>query len=69
MWAKFRKMQVSDRVMRVLSLLDRRALMCIDYGLENVAAMIERSGGVRSIEYRDKDKRFSFSASLPMKTE
>ena len=64
MWAKFRKMQVLVREMRVRSRLDRRALMCIDYGLENVAAMIERSGGVWSIEYRDEDKRFSFSASL-----
>ena len=64
MWAKFRKMQVSVREMRVQSCLDRRALMCIDYRLENVVAIIERSGGVWSIEYRDEDKRFSFSASL-----
>ena len=62
-------MQVSDRVMRVLSLLDRRALMCIDYGLENVAAMIERSGGMYFIEYDAADKKFRFTASLPMKTE
>lgn len=39
--------------------------MAHGYGLKNVAAMIERSGGMWFIEYRDADKRFSFSASLP----
>ena len=35
------------------------------WGLKNAAAMIERSGGMWFIEYRDSDKRFSFSASIP----
>lgn len=39
------------------------------YGLKNVAAMIERSGGMYFIEYHDADKKFRFTASLPMKTE
>ncbi len=43
--------------------------MAHGYGLKNVAAMIERSGGMWFIEYRDEDKRFSFSASLPRKKE
>ena len=69
MWAKFRKMQVSVREMRVQSHLDRRALMYIDYRLENVAAMIERSGGMYFVEYDAANKKFRFTASLPMKTE
>lgn len=43
--------------------------MAHGYGLKNVAAMIERSGGMWFIEYRDKDKRFCFSASLPRTKE
>ena len=39
------------------------------YGLKNVAAMIERSGGMYFIEYDAADKKFRFTASLPMKTE
>ncbi len=39
------------------------------YGLKNVAAMIEQSGGMWFIEYHDADKKFCFSASLPMKME
>lgn len=39
------------------------------YGLRNVAAMIEQSGGMWFIEYRGEDKRFSFSASLPRAKE
>ncbi len=39
------------------------------YGLRNVAAMIEQSGGMWFIEYRDEDKRFSFFASLPRAKE
>ena len=69
MWAKFRKVQVSVREMRVQSRLDRRALMCIDYRLENVVAIIERSGGMYFIEYHVEDKKYCFTASLLMKTE
>lgn len=39
------------------------------YGLKNVAAMIERSGGMYFIEYDAANKKFRFTASLPMKTE
>ena len=35
------------------------------FGLRNVAAMIEQSSGMWFIEYREADKMFCFSASLP----
>ena len=43
--------------------------MAHGYGLKNVAAMIEKSGGMWFIEYDAAGKKFRFSASIPMETE
>ncbi len=43
--------------------------MAHGYGLKIVAAMVERCGGMWFIEYREADKRFCFSASLPREPE